>query len=90
MFELRPEDLPDVPYETVTLHSAKPGSVLAEDLRSKSGHLLLPRGASISANQLAVLRNFSDRYGVHQLVIEIAHEPAVDDGHAVDASNHPG
>ncbi|PXX50136.1 response regulator [Aquitalea magnusonii] len=72
LFEPRPEDLPDAPNETVTVNSAKPGAVLAEDLFSKSGHLLLPRGASISANQLAVLRNYSDRYGVQQLVVEKA------------------
>ena len=70
LFEPRAEDLPTVAAETVTIHSAKPGSLLAADLRSKSGHLLLPQGARISANQLAVLRNFSDRYGVNQLEIE--------------------
>ncbi|WP_159880429.1 MULTISPECIES: response regulator [Aquitalea] len=90
LFEQRPEDLADVPYETVTLHSAKSGSILAEDLRSKTGHLLLPRGASISANQLAVLRNYSDRYGVHQLVIETVHESAAVDGDAADAADQPG
>uniref|UniRef100_A0A8W7PR16 Response regulatory domain-containing protein n=1 Tax=Anopheles coluzzii TaxID=1518534 RepID=A0A8W7PR16_ANOCL len=78
LFEPRPEDLPDGPNETVTVNSAKPGSVLAEDLFSKGGHLLLPRGASISANQLAVLRNYSDRYGVHQLVVEKAVEAAAE------------
>jgi two-component system, OmpR family, response regulator len=78
LFEPRPEDLPDAPNETVTVNSAKPGSVLAEDLLSKGGHLLLPRGASISANQLAVLRNYSDRYGVHQLVVEKAVEAAAE------------
>ncbi|MBA4709662.1 response regulator [Aquitalea aquatica] len=78
LFEPRPEDLPDGPNETVTVNSAKPGAVLAEDLFSKSGHLLLPRGASISANQLAVLRNYSDRYGVHQLVVEKVVEATAD------------
>ncbi|RQO67168.1 response regulator [Aquitalea sp. FJL05] len=78
LFEPRPEDLPDGPNETVTVNSAKPGSVLAEDLFSKGGHLLLPRGASISANQLAVLRNYSDRYGVQQLVVEKAVEAAAE------------
>jgi|GEM_PF-252160 len=70
LFEPRPEDLPEPPTQTVTLLSAKPDSVLAEDLFSKNGYLLLPRGARISANQLAVLRNYSDRYGVSQLVFE--------------------
>lgn len=78
LFEPRPEDLPDGPNETVTVNSAKPGSVLAEDLLSKGGHLLLPRGASISANQLAVLRNYSERYGVQQLVVEKAVEAAAE------------
>jgi hypothetical protein len=40
--------------------------------------LLLPQGA-VSANQLAVLRNFSDRYGVHQLEIETADQAPVAD-----------
>ncbi|OWY39468.1 response regulator [Xenophilus sp. AP218F] len=54
----------------VTLATIKPGTTLARDLHSKSGHLLLPRGAAISANQIAVLRDFADRYGVAVLFVE--------------------
>ncbi|MBV8678920.1 MAG: response regulator [Aquitalea sp.] len=89
LFEPRPEDLPERPNETVTVLSAKPGAVLAEDLCSKSGHLLLPRGASISANQLAVLRNYSDRYGVHQLVVEKVADPVAADDVAAGTTGQP-
>lgn len=90
LFEPGAEDLPAVQEEIVTIHSAKPGSVLAADLRSKSGHLLLPQGASISANQLAVLRNFSDRYGVHQLEIETSDQTPVADAAATEPSGQQG
>ncbi|KMN34954.1 histidine kinase [Chromobacterium sp. LK1] len=63
--------LPEAPPGTaVSLLAVKAGSVLAQDLCSKHGHLLLPRGAAISANQIAVLRDFSDRYGVMRLFVE--------------------
>ncbi|WP_293766097.1 response regulator [uncultured Aquitalea sp.] len=70
LFEMREQGEEAAQQETVTLLSARADSVLAADLRSKSGHLLLPRGAVISANQLAVLKDFSDRYGVTELIIE--------------------
>jgi len=63
--------LPEAPPGTsVSLLTVKAGAVLAQDLHSKQGHLLLPRGAAISANQIAVLRDFSDRYGVLRLFVE--------------------
>lgn len=51
------------------LESIQPGAQLARDLRTQSGHLLLQRGARLTANQLAALRDFRDRYGVSELAI---------------------
>ncbi|MCP1291498.1 MULTISPECIES: response regulator [Chromobacterium] len=63
--------LPEAPPGmAVSLLTVKAGAVLAQDLHSKHGHLLLPRGAAISANQITVLRDFSDRYGVLRLFVE--------------------
>ncbi|WP_046167851.1 response regulator [Chromobacterium vaccinii] len=77
LFETRTPVSQDEPAEKcLSLDTVKPGSVLARDLRSKAGHLLLPRGASISANQLNVLRDFSERYGVALIYVANSDEAA--------------
>ena len=70
LFETRAPVYQEEPAEQcLPLDKIKPGSYLTRDLRSKAGHLLLPRGATISANQLAVLKDFSERYGVAQIFV---------------------
>ncbi|UTH73075.1 response regulator [Chromobacterium sp. IIBBL 290-4] len=64
-----PAEEEEAQEQCLPLEKIKPGSTLTRDLRSKSGHLLLPRGAEISANQLAVLQNHSERYGVSQIFV---------------------
>lgn len=54
----------------LALKQIRPGAILAKDLYSHTGHLLLPRGSSITANQLSVLKEFSNRYGVSVIHIE--------------------
>ncbi|QEL57800.1 response regulator [Chromobacterium paludis] len=78
LFETRAPAERDEPEERcLSLEGVKPGSRLTRDLRSKAGHLLLPRGATISANQLSVLRDYSARYGVAQIYVLENPEPAV-------------
>ncbi|POZ61719.1 response regulator [Chromobacterium alticapitis] len=70
LFESRAPVAQDEPEECcLSLDQIKPGSRLTRDLRSKAGHLLLPRGATISANQLTVLKDYSERYGVAQIFV---------------------
>ncbi|WP_434628132.1 response regulator [Chromobacterium sp. CV08] len=70
LFEVRGLVYQEEPEEhCLLLDDVKPGAMLTRDLRNKAGHLLLPRGATISANQLAVLKNHRDRYGVSQLYV---------------------
>ncbi|WP_199179873.1 response regulator [Chromobacterium sinusclupearum] len=78
LFETRTPIAHDGPEEScLTLDKVKPGALLTRDLRSRSGHLLLPRGATISANQLSVLKDYSERYGVAQIFVLDNSETAV-------------
>ncbi|WP_198414561.1 response regulator [Chromobacterium phragmitis] len=82
LFETRSPVSQEEPEERcLTLDKIKPGSLLTRDLRSRAGHLLLPRGATISANQLTVLRDYSERYGVAHIYVsegdEVAANPSV-------------
>ncbi|MCD0493306.1 response regulator [Chromobacterium violaceum] len=77
LFETRaPASLDEPQEQCLSLDKIRSGSVLTRDLRSRAGHLLLPRGASISANQIAVLRDYSERYGVTQIYVANSDEAA--------------
>ncbi|RXZ43486.1 response regulator transcription factor [Crenobacter cavernae] len=62
----RPQSLSDVGQD----------ALLAEDLVSPTGRLLLRRGKRITAAQLAALRERPERFGVVELVIEDEDAPA--------------
>jgi DNA-binding NarL/FixJ family response regulator len=57
----------------VALDDVVPGSLLAEDLLSKDGQVLLIRGIRLSQLQLNILKRCQQQYGVHSL--PIAHLP---------------
>ena len=61
----------DMDGESMTqgLGTVVPGSILARDLFSKSGQLLLMRGSEITQTQLKALRQFADRFGVVEVVV---------------------
>ncbi|CUA81392.1 MULTISPECIES: response regulator [Gulbenkiania] len=61
------------PWQALPLAQIKPGALLAHDLISQSGHLLLPAGSRLTATQLRALRDFRERYGVQS--VDVADEP---------------
>ncbi|MDN0082681.1 response regulator [Crenobacter sp. SG2305] len=57
------------PAQELELWDVPAEALLAKDLLSKSGHLLLPAGSRITAGQLNVLREHHDRYGVSHIAV---------------------
>jgi len=57
------------PAQEIELWSVPAEALLAKDLLSQSGHLLLPAGSRITATQLNVLREHQDRYGVSHIAV---------------------
>lgn len=56
----------------------KEGMVLAEDLKTASGVLILPRGFEINASTLEHILNFQTQLGAHVKVLMRGHAPPVD------------
>ena len=50
----------------INLHELKPGMVTAENIFSLNGHLLVPKGMSLTNNMIAMLYS----YNIHKLRIE--------------------
>ena len=64
------------PIRAVSVAELTPGMVLADDVKAKSGALLIARGHAVSEGLLVCLRNFSATVGVREPIRVVTHDEA--------------